>query len=319
MRLPSGFLGGRGQIWPAVTREAKRLRRPSHVAVAYFGRGADRLLPLRSGSHLVVDASDAAVKAGQTYPWSLAKLQNTGVLIYSRAGLHAKVFVFGNVAYVGSTNVSKKSSGHLIEALVFTKERTVVASARQFVRDNCRKSLGPEDITRLKKIYRPPVWESGEFTREESNEADSGLRIVRLTNFDPPPEYEAAYTRGERVARREIASTLTHTTYDFHWARVHSFIKGERVLPIYTDANGRTTVGPPGTVVHFEKPQKRSKGTIIFLEVPKRRPIELGIAATRLGRGATRKLKFSRRLTGDVLVDRVYELFQPRIEGSRER
>jgi hypothetical protein len=38
---------------------------------------------LRAGSRLVVDASENAVKSGQTHPADLKKLQNRGVVIYS--------------------------------------------------------------------------------------------------------------------------------------------------------------------------------------------------------------------------------------------
>ena len=66
------------KIWPTLTAAARRSRRPAAVAVAYFGRGAAKLLPLRHGSCLVVDAGDAAVKSGQTCPAELKKLITKG-------------------------------------------------------------------------------------------------------------------------------------------------------------------------------------------------------------------------------------------------
>jgi hypothetical protein len=76
-----------------------------HVAVAYFGSGASRLLPLKAGSVLVVDMSERAVKSGQTKPSEVSKLLRDGVEVHSVENLHAKVFVVGNRALVGSTNV----------------------------------------------------------------------------------------------------------------------------------------------------------------------------------------------------------------------
>ena len=58
------FVGGR--VWATLTNAAKRSSGQSYIAVAYFGKGAARLLPLTRGSYLVVDASDMAVKSGQT-------------------------------------------------------------------------------------------------------------------------------------------------------------------------------------------------------------------------------------------------------------
>jgi phosphatidylserine/phosphatidylglycerophosphate/cardiolipin synthase-like enzyme len=56
-----------------------------------------------------VDASEAAVQAGQTCPASLSSMLKRGVQVFSREGLHAKVFVFGTTAYIGSANVSGNS------------------------------------------------------------------------------------------------------------------------------------------------------------------------------------------------------------------
>jgi PLD-like domain len=60
-----------GGIWKSLTASAKAARKPSLVAVAYFGQGASKLLPLRTGSRLVVDASEGAVKSCQTHPADL--------------------------------------------------------------------------------------------------------------------------------------------------------------------------------------------------------------------------------------------------------
>lgn len=51
-------------VWPVISAAARR--RKGHVAVAYLGTGATKLLPLESGSVLVVDASEAAVCSGRT-------------------------------------------------------------------------------------------------------------------------------------------------------------------------------------------------------------------------------------------------------------
>lgn len=64
--------------WETLTNRVKSSSRPCHVAVAYFGKGASKLLPLPPDSRLVVDASDGAVKSGQTCPDELLKLQRKG-------------------------------------------------------------------------------------------------------------------------------------------------------------------------------------------------------------------------------------------------
>jgi phosphatidylserine/phosphatidylglycerophosphate/cardiolipin synthase-like enzyme len=69
-------------VWKSITASAKAARKPALVAVAYFGQGASKLMRLPAGSRLVVDASEGAVKSGQTHPADLIRLQKRGVVIY---------------------------------------------------------------------------------------------------------------------------------------------------------------------------------------------------------------------------------------------
>jgi hypothetical protein len=148
------FLGR--NIWPQLTKALRRDQHRSAVAVAYFGAGASRLLPLRSGSCLVVDGSERAVASGQTCPADLLQLAKRGASVYSVPNLHAKVFVLGRAAYVGSTNVSSRSAAQLIEAVIRTTEPSVVRFARHFVQEHCLHELTPSVLRRLQRLYRPP-------------------------------------------------------------------------------------------------------------------------------------------------------------------
>jgi hypothetical protein len=56
------------RIWEKITATAKNAKGPAHVAIAYFGNGGSKLLPLKPNSILLVDASEGAVNAGQTDP-----------------------------------------------------------------------------------------------------------------------------------------------------------------------------------------------------------------------------------------------------------
>jgi phosphatidylserine/phosphatidylglycerophosphate/cardiolipin synthase-like enzyme len=90
-----------------------------------FWSGREQAAALGRGSRLVVDASENAVKSGQTHPADLKKLQNRGVVIYSYPSLHAKVYAFDGFAFVGSANASNRSSGILTEAVVKTSDQAV--------------------------------------------------------------------------------------------------------------------------------------------------------------------------------------------------
>ena len=103
--------------WAALTRAVKKSPDKCQVAVAYFGQGASKLLPLRKGSVLVLNFSEGNIKSGAVCPAEVLILIKKGVEVHSVENLHAKVFVIGQSAYVGSTNVSKGSAGILIEAV----------------------------------------------------------------------------------------------------------------------------------------------------------------------------------------------------------
>src|SRR5262245_11427904 len=104
--------------WTLLKAAAHKCRQPADVAVAYFSSGAAKLLPLPTGSRLVVDAGERAIRSGQTHPADLKALVKRGVRIFSVPSLHAKLFVFGARAFIGSANVSNHSAHTLIEAMV---------------------------------------------------------------------------------------------------------------------------------------------------------------------------------------------------------
>ncbi len=298
-----------GRVWSKLSQATRASNARAFVAVAYFGEGAEELLKLRKGSILVVDASDGAVKSGQTCPSALKRMAKDGVKVFSRSGLHAKVFVFGATAYVGSANVSKNSAKHLIEAIVAVKDRKIVSEARQFIRTSCIKPLGPRELTRLSKIYRKPRWQPGE-SSGRGDEKDQSLRIVRLVDYAPPDEMQKTIERGARAAKRKMEDRSGHILYDFYWGLKHRFSEGELILPIHKQSDGRTFVCPPSPIVEIAQWQGEKTGkTIIFLEMPRRRRVLLERFARQLGRGAKRRLQTARVLRDDDLADGIFEYF----------
>jgi hypothetical protein len=74
-------------------------------------------------SRFVVYASDPAVTAVETCPADLKKMLERGMEVYTLANLHAKVFVLGSTACVGSANPSSYAANRLLAALVWTNEK----------------------------------------------------------------------------------------------------------------------------------------------------------------------------------------------------
>jgi hypothetical protein len=294
------------QVWDRITEAAKSCRRPAAVAVAYFNEGKARLLPLRRGSRLVVDASEAAVKAGQTHPADLLWLQKRrGVRIFSVENLHAKVFVFGGQAFVGSANVSQRSANVLIEATLRTTDRSAVKAARAFVRGLCIQELGPEALERLNKLYRPPKFPDrtdGERSGKRNGRAQAkltGMRLIHLEWYDPPAASEWAEEQGRRSAQSKRHHRGTHDLQHFHWPN-DSIHPGETIVQVMDEDGGSQYVYPPGEVVSIRRwSNGRQRCTFVYLEVPRRRRIRIKKLGKDLGRGAIKRL----RRAGSVSTD----------------
>ncbi|ACE99669.1 hypothetical protein Rpal_1127 [Rhodopseudomonas palustris TIE-1] len=278
--------------WKLLTASAKSARRPALAAVAYFGKGASKLLPLPSGSHLVVDASEHAVKKGQTHPKDLKRLQREGVVIFSSPSLHAKVFIFGNVAFIGSTNVSKRSSDFLTEAVVTTSDRAVVRSAKTFVRDLCLDEVGPDRLDKLQKIYRPPQVPGGGTVPEVSRTRLPRLRLAQLRPIDAPEGSEATEEKGLKVARSRRKRKRGYIVDSFWWPGKCPYYEDDKVIQVTEYAGGRRLIDAPAHVLHTRLWRGRNgrEATFVYLERPDVRRVSLETLAKRLGRGAKKNL-----------------------------
>lgn len=299
-------------VWPLIRKAVRESRRPAHVAVAYLGQEASSLLPLRRGSRLVVDASESAVKSGQTCPGELAKLQKCGVRIFSVSNLHAKVFVVGSKVFVGSANASRRSSDALVEAVVVTSDREVVAGAKRFVSDLCLNELGPETLRRLTRIYRPPkgIGTSPKPARRNGGKLRAALPrvwIAQLIATDWPEWTGEAFERGRRTAKDRMKRPRSHTIDEFSWSRNPAFRSGDIVVQVAKEEDGRRMVSPPGIVLHIERwKRSRDAKVFVYLEVPVRRRKQLDHLARRIGKGARKRLMHGGRVS-PLFSDRLLE------------
>jgi hypothetical protein len=315
------FISG-SQVWRRITAAAKASNKPAYVAVAYFGKEASRLLPLTRGSRLVVDASEHAVKSGQTHPADLKRLVRKGVRVYTLANLHAKIFVFGSKAFVGSANASRRSSSALIEAIVVTTDKSAVKAVRALIERHCLQPLGPEELDRLQSMYRPPHLPP-ESRRVGPRARRRGtaptlrpLRLVQLWHHDPPEGSEAAAKAGRAAARREMTRPRAHDLDEFHWDWACPFQRGDVVVQIVNEGGGRRMVSPPGNVINVTKwARGNGRRTFVYLELPRRPRTELKRLARRIGRGAQKRLLRGGKASADFAHD-VLVAFAPEHRGS---
>lgn len=189
-------------IWETITRSVKK-RKPNYVAVAYFGADGANLLPLKKGDILVVDASEQTVLKGATDPKALHILLDKGVRVFSKERLHAKVFVLGDLLFLGSANVSTNSKFVLHEAVLQTDDPKLVEDARSYINDLPKKELTKGDLKFLTSIYSPPV--NG---KKKHRVANSQFRLytLEIDRIRFSEGVESIIKIGKAKAREEMES-----------------------------------------------------------------------------------------------------------------
>jgi hypothetical protein len=298
-------------IWRKITAAAGGSAASANVAVAYFGAGASKLLPLKQGSRLVVDFSERAVKSGQTCPAELLRLIRRGVDVYSVSNLHAKVFVFRNQAFIGSTNVSHSSASALVEAVVVTGDRTLVASMRQFVRKLCLNQVTLHEAKQMAKLYRPPKFSQVNGTTRHRSSARRSeripvradlppLRIASLHHMSWDSDEWKAQRLGNKIALKRIQDTRHFLVDDFIIEGRCRFVRRETVIQVTDVGHGKKLIAPPAKVIHLQPVlNRRRMETVVFVEVPKkRRKKNLKAVIRRLG-GNARELLGNNHLIRD--------------------
>ena len=284
-------------IWPQLTKAVRGSRQSCAVAVAYFGAGASRLLPLPKNSRLVVDASERAIASGQTCPTDLSKLVRRGVSVYSVPNLHAKVFVLGRAAYIGSVNVSNRSASQLVEAVIRTTEPSAVRAARQFVQEHCLHELTPTVLKRLSKLYRPPLIPGGKRGKKAPKQTFRRptlprLLLAQLTLGEWSERDQALHDAAMVVARKRREHPRSYELESFRWPGKCPHQRGDVVIQVTDEGGGNVLVTPPGNVLHVRTRQGGHRQvSFVYLERPARRRRPVKTLARTLGRGALKRLR----------------------------
>jgi phosphatidylserine/phosphatidylglycerophosphate/cardiolipin synthase-like enzyme len=117
-------------VWKQVASLLKA-KQKKVAAIAYVT--TDAHLAFHKGDTLVCDASDNAIKCGETSAQTLKRLFETGVRLFSCPGLHAKSLVSDDLAIIGSSNLSVSSATSLIEASLVTRRFQARSQVRAFI------------------------------------------------------------------------------------------------------------------------------------------------------------------------------------------
>ena len=303
--------------WKRITKLARQTS-TAKVAVAYFSKGASRLLPLKSGSVLVVNLSEAAVRSGQTCPKEVIKLLRKGVEVHSCSNLHAKVFAFGRRAIIGSMNVSRRSEQALIEAAVETTDSGTVRSCQQFIDSLRGEHVDLEYARRLDKIYNPPKFVGGNRTTTPRHPP---FWTVPLELIDWEAEDDAVFEKNEDVAKRKLKGRELFQLESYVWTGSgfrRPLRVGELVLQVTKEAPRKTLLSPAARVILIRRYKADGEDRMmVFLRTPKVRRKNLRDVKKRIGEAGKllRRLENPRLLKSRKMVHQVLQLW-PSLKDS---
>lgn len=267
-------------LWQTVT---SRVKSATHVdaAIAYFGRGGSKRIPLKKGDRLVTDMSLATVQSGITDPYEVEKLVQRKVLVFTRRNLHAKVVVADACVVAGSANASKHSFDVLDEAAILTNDPVAIRRAKEFIDRLCTEPISPEYLEECKRQYKPPRFKgqgaNGKLAQARTSHAK--LWIVNLYDASiPNPEIER-YEQGEKQAKERVRDESKFKTTSFHWPHKPKMASelelGDWIIEVITHKDKTIDVYPPGRLLltdHYVRDAASGKERWVFhLEVPQRR------------------------------------------------
>jgi hypothetical protein len=241
--------------WETLSASIKAASRVD-AAVAYFGQGGAKLLPLRRGDRLIVDLSPATVGAGGADPREIEKLMRRGVQVFTRRNLHAKTVIADNLVISGSANVSTRSQQLLDEAAILTNDQSAVRRAREFIERLCTEPVRLEYVEECKKLYRPPRLNGKRLDgrKDQQRATHAKLWIVNLHERNSLPESEQdRYEEGEAKAERLLKDNARSKTDSFHWSykpRMATELElGDCIIRVVQFKDTRISVYPPGQLL----------------------------------------------------------------------
>ncbi len=238
-------------------------------------------LRLRRGDRLIVDMSEATVRAGATDPREVEKLIARGVHAFTRRNLHAKVIVTDKSVIAGSANVSQHSEHTLDEAAIITDDRSTVRRAREFLNRLCTEPIRAEYLELCKSLYRPPRF-NGKSTKGKNSQQrakSAKLWIVKLSEASLPESEIERFEQGEAEAEKKRVEDERRTKIDSFWwpreARIATELeRGDWIITALRHKDKTMRVSPPGQFLHLDRyvrdPVSGKERFVFYLEIPRR-------------------------------------------------
>lgn len=261
-----------GNVWSSV-HAAARTYRKKYAAVAFVGADGPKLLSkFGQGDVLVCNMGRKALRDGSTNPDAIETLMGRGVAVYSQENLHAKVYVLGSIAFIGSANVSANAASRLIEAMLRTTERSLVADARNFILAQCRDATEVDDacLKLARSLYRPP---RGCPKSKQVREKEGGSPSVRLSIFGikeaEPPRLVRKHFEDNHGSLQRKAGPEAKWSISILWDDDPSGIRRDQWLMLVKAGSDLTS--PPMKVLDCSRLGGRSAQIVTWYRVPNKK------------------------------------------------
>lgn len=239
-----------GDIWKQVRPYAKAAKRRL-VAVAYVS--TDGHIGFKRNDVLICDASDRAIKGGETSAQLLRSLHRKGVELRSRSDLHAKLAVLGRHALIGSCNLSAASAQDLTELALLSDRKQIVAQASAFIHAlrETSEEIDVDFLRRVLKIKVRPARRRGSKRKGQATRLGNKVWLISVHQLaeDSFPKEQPFVEKAEQKATDLVADKDSTISW-IRWtgkARFRAMASpGDMVIQIWKPLSGKrvTVFGP---------------------------------------------------------------------------
>lgn len=239
------------------------------AAIAYVSKGTP--LSFRRGDTLICDASDNAIKTGETDAGMIKSFLQAGASVYSCPTLHAKLLVSGDMAVVGSANLSASSENYLVEASLITTRTQIRSQVSALIYNIVKAStlIDGDFVTHICSLpvtrhFRPNARHKKSITRDIGNR----YWIVHTRLLETWPAYEDQYIEeGEGKARERTEDKHSDISW-IRWVgkgRFRELAKpGDTLIEIMRRGTRYTVMAPRPILFR----QNQEKWARFYLELP---------------------------------------------------
>jgi len=260
-------------IWDVI-RNYSRKTQKSKVATAYLTSNAFDKVPLKKGDILLVAMCKRNLECGSVNPYEVEKYYNKEVKIYNLDNLHAKIFLFGNIVVIGSSNLTSNSE-NLVEAGIITDSSKVILAAKQFFKENCIEPISIGYINLCKKWYKPPTF-SGIKGKKKSTKFNGQLSNLWVLNTHPikgdTTKDDILFENKKNTFNKHITDKTKYKINRIFYPLKHRVIanvkKGDMIIEIHKDKTN-TEVYYPCRVIGIIKNKKTNKAQLLYEDLIK--------------------------------------------------